>query len=420
MNRTILVRGARQLLTLHGPTGARRGEAASEIGLIDDGSVLIVNGAIAAVGPTRRVENLADAKRADEVNAQGRVVMPAWVDCHTVLAPLPLRALDFPSAEELSRVRGPAFYDLADHYLRTTSPSRLEFQARKTIEAAIRHGTVSLESKIGFSPSEPTTVKSLKVIRALENACSHLVQCFVAAGFGMQFGGREDDYIEFLCRDLMPKLHSRGLSETAEIACDPGRFTLAQARTFVVAARRLGFDAKVHSENLPESGAASLAVEGHIHVISGLTQCAPADAELIARSGSIAALLPGGPSQASGLLFPPARLLIDSGVPVALGSGRDGYLPSPVTMQAAVVAACNHMGMTVEEAITGATINGAHAIHRAHATGSLEFGKSGDLVVLGVSDYRELPYTVGANLVELTMQRGAIVYREGAVNCEPA
>src|SRR5258706_7586041 len=99
MKQNILVRGARQLLTLHGPSGPRRGAALSQLGLIEDGAVLVVNGIISSVGPSRRVENLAEARDAMEINATGRVVMPGFVDSHTHLVS------GLPALDQLPEIR---------------------------------------------------------------------------------------------------------------------------------------------------------------------------------------------------------------------------------------------------------------------------------------------------------------------------
>jgi imidazolonepropionase len=150
--------------------------------------------------------------------------------------------------------------------------------------------------------------------------------------------------------------------------------------------------------------------------VTGLNRTEAADAAALARSGAVVVLLPGCAHFGLHSFFPPARLLIDAGVAVALATGFRAVLPSTLSMQAVISLACTHMNMTAEEAISGGTINAAHAIRRAAACGSLEFGKDADLIVVSSSDYRDIPYRMGVNMVELVMRAGKAVYHEGSVS----
>src|SRR3954454_20997177 len=152
----ILIRGARQLLTLRGLKGPRRGADLDDVGMIADGALLICDGLIVEVGPTRRVENLAAARHATEINAAGRVVMPGFVDSHTHLV-YPPRGVR--GADEESAARA----------MRTTTATLLEARSRPHLEAMARHATTSVEVKTGCGPDEPAEVKALKVIAALRS-----------------------------------------------------------------------------------------------------------------------------------------------------------------------------------------------------------------------------------------------------------
>lgn len=127
--------------------------------------------------------------------------------------------------------------------------------------------------------------------------------------------------------------------------------------------------------------------------------------------------MPGPVYQGYASRFAPARMLIDEGAAIALASGFHPPVSSTYNMMTVIAIACTHMGLSPEEAITAATINGAHALARSERAGSLEYGKEADLIMLGISDYREIPYQFGVNLVALTMQKGHVVYREGIVAC---
>jgi imidazolonepropionase len=333
--KTTLIRGARQLLTLRGPSGPRRGADLRKLGIIQDGAVLVADGLIAEVGPSRRVENLALARGAEEIDASGCVVLPGFVDSH------------------IRVVRG------APPEL---SPRALKTLALRVVDEAVRCGTTAMEAKSG-------DLKTLRLHAALRELPLTVVTTFLAA------------------EGLLPMVRRHKLADFAEIGCKDD--------AILTSARQFGWGLKV-SAGIPlatELGAASVSV----------TEATERDARLLAQSQTIATLSPGVIFQRETERNPPARMLIDNGTAVSLATGVH-----PVNMQTTIALACRAMNMTPAEAIAASTINGAHALRRAESLGSIETGKSADLAILGVPDYRELPFHLGVNLVKLVMIRGAV------------
>ena len=164
-------------------------------------------------------------------------------------------------------------------------------------------------------------------------------------------------------------------------------------------------------------GSVRMGVEMGAVSVDGLNHADEADAIVLGRSHTIGVVMPGPVYQGYASRFAPARQLIDKGAAIALASCYHPPISSTYSMLTVIALACTHMGLTPEEAITAATINGAHAVARATQLGSLEFGKEADLIMLGVSDFREIPYQFGVNLVSLTMRKGQVVFQEGAVTC---
>jgi imidazolonepropionase len=418
MKRSILVRGARQLLTLHGPTGPRRGAAMRELGVIEDGSLLISDGVITNVGPTRRIENLAEARSAEEINATGRVVMPGFVDSHTHLVSAPGRNLQFKMGFHGERP-GPADTFLPNlQYVRSASANLLESQAKRYLEACLRHGTTILEAKSGYALSVTGEIKMLRVFANLGERYVSLVPTFLGAGgVPPEFEGQPDVYLQWLCAELLPKVAERRLARFADCNCDPLTFSPDQARPYLELAKRSGLVPKLQAEQSSRMGAVRVALEVQAASVDGLNHANSTDADLLARSNTIATLLPAKVHQGLYSRLPPARELIDAGAAVALATAFHPAAGSTYNMQMVISLACTHMGITPEEAITACTINGAHAVRRADQSGTLEFGKEADLLILNVADYREIPYHFGGNIVSLTMRKGEVVYREGAVMC---
>ena len=415
MKQNILVRGARQLLTLHGPSGPRRGAALNNLGLIEDGAVLVVNGIISSVGPSRRVENLAEAREAMEINATGRVVMPGFIDCHTHLisgAP----QLD----DTLPQGRTEAQQIMAVIRSVRSAPARsLEFQARRILQACARHGTTTLEGKSGYGLDDSSELKILKVLSEIDQNPINVVSSYLGAHITPpEFNQNREAYLEWVQSTFLPKVATRKLARFADAFCSPIGFSMDASRGYLQAARRLGLIPKVHAERTVRQGGVRLAVEMEAASADGLNYANEEDADLLARSNVIATLLPADLLHNVADQPAPARLLIDRGAAVAIASGfHQGRMPG-YNMQNIVSIACKQLQLTPAEAISAATINAAHALRSDGRCGSLQFGKDADLIILNVADYREIAYYSGVNLVSTTMRRGEVIYKDSEVTWE--
>ena len=415
MKQHILVRGARQLLTLHGPSGPRRGAALNNLGLIEDGAVLVVNGIISSVGPSRRVENLAEAREAVVINATGRVVMPGFIDSHTHL-------ISGPAQLEEARPQGLTDVQQIMAVIRAvrSAPARsLEFQARRILQAAARHGTTTLEGKSGYGLDDSSELKILRVLSEIDQNPINVVSSYLGAHITPpEFNQNREAYLEWVRSTFLPKVASRKLARFADVLCSPFGFSVDAARGYLQAARRLGLIPEVHAERTAHSGGVRLAVEMEAASADGLNYATAGDADLLARSSVIATVLPADFLQGAADRPAPARLLIDQGAALAIASGfHQGKMPG-YNMQNIISIACKHMKLSTAEAISAATINAAHAIRSDGRCGSLQFGKDADLIILNVADYREISYYSGVNLVSTTMRRGEVIYKEAEVTWE--
>jgi imidazolonepropionase len=416
----VLVRGARQLITLRGPAGPRRGPAMRELGIIQDGAVLIEHGMIATLGPGRRVENLSAARNAREIDASGKVVAPGFVDSHTHLVCGPPRLADYDM-----RLGGASYAEIAAagggilssvRSVRDTPIRKLVLQARRTLGGFVRHGTTTLEAKSGYGLDETGERKMLRAIRALDGKPLDLEATYLGAHVvPPEWRGRQDEYTDWMCSYLMPKLRHRNLARFADVYCDKGAFTVAQARRYLEAARALDFDLKIHAGQFSAGSGAALAAELGAASADHLDYASEDEIRALAGSSTIATLLPGAVFHMGLDRYAPARKMIDAGVAVALATDFNPGTSPTYSMQMILSLACSQMRLTPAEAFTAATINGAHAIRCADHAGSLEAGKNADLVIFNVPDYREIPYHFGVNLVAMTIKRGQVLYREGDV-----
>jgi imidazolonepropionase len=402
----VLIRGARQLLTLRGPKEPRRGPALEELGVICDGSVLIRDGILEEVGPTRRVENLALARDAREIDATGRVVMPGFIDSHThLLFPF---ALSAGGEEDADMVAG---------NMQAVSGRRLELKAHVYVDAMVRHGTTTFEAKTGCGLDEAAEAKVLRVLATLDGDPIGVVPTFLARFDEKRPESAESAaaYIEWVCSDLMVRIRKRQIARFADIYWAAGRLTQAAAQRFVAAAHALGLALKVHDETPCEPGGARLAVESGAVSVDHLDYASDHDRAMLAASGTMATLLPAASFHSGERRYAAGRALIDAGAAVALGTNFNPVATPALSMQAVISLACSRLHLTPEEAVTAATINAAHALRCAGRVGSLEYGKSADLLILDTADYRDLAYHFGHNLVATTIKRGEVVYSQGIV-----
>lgn len=410
MSRTILVRRAAQLLTLRGPAGPRRGAALRDLGLIRDGAVLIRDGRIVEAGPTRAIEKLARGAR--EIDARGRVVMPGFVDSHTHLVFGPPRLEDYEM-----RLAGATYAGIAAagggilssvRAVRRTPAARLEKQARAWLDVMARHGTTTVEAKTGYGLDVASELKTLRVLERLD-----VIPTFLGAHV-VPPEHAPDAYIDSVCGELMRKIRRRNLARFADVYCERDAFTPEQARRYLETARELGFLLKIHAEQFSRTGGVRVAVDLGAVSADHLEHAQTEEAELLARSQTIATLLPGSVFHLHLNRYAPARELIDRGAAVALATDFNPGTSPTCNMQMILSLACIEMRMTPAEAISASTINGAHALRRAESAGSLEPGKQADAIILNASDYREIPYHFGVNAVHMTIRRGEVIHREGA------
>ena len=366
------------------------------------------------------MENLAASRNAREIDATGKVVTPGFVDSHTHLVCGPARLNDYQL-----RLEGADYLEIAKagggivtsvRAVRQTPIRRLVMQARGTLGGFLRHGTTTLEAKSGYGLDETGERKTLRAIRALNGKPLDLAATYLGAHVvPPEYEGRADEYVEWICTYLMPKIRRRNLARFVDVYCDRGAFSLAQARRYLECARDLGFMLKIHADQFSTTGATQLAVELNAVSADHLEHSGEEEIRALADSDTVATLLPGSVFHLGLDRYAPARKLIDAGAAVALATDYNPGSSPTYSMQMILSLACAGMRMSPAEALVAATINGAHAMRAATRAGSIETGKDADLVIFNVPDHREIPYHFGVNLVAMTIKKGRVLYREGPI-----
>ena len=412
MAETILLRGARQLLTLHGRPEARRGPGLAELSIIPDGALLIKDGRIEQVGMSRRVENLAVARHARVIDATGRVVMPAFVDSGISLVyshsgteknderlqtGVPQTAVS-QRDDILEAVRA----------LKLISKKRLIMRASQLVEALPRLGTACAGVVSGYGIDVTGEVKTLRTVEALDRSMLDIVPTFFG-GNVVPDGITGDEFCHKTLIPLAGVIKRRKLASIAAVRCGPLAMSLLEAREFLTAARKFGLQRAIYSQQFEADNSVGLALDLEALSISHLEQIRDPDIEFLARSRTIGVFTPAATFHMGLTRFAPARKMIDRGAAVALATGFNPDQCPTYSMAFTIAMACRYLGMSAAEAIVAATLNAAHALGRSRLTGSLETGKLADVIILNARDYRDLPLTPGLNLVHTIIKAGRVL-----------
>lgn len=412
----LLIINAGQLLTLAGPNEwPRTGEALREIGLVQGGAVAAADGVIVAAGPTAQVlDEVALAAGGVSVDAGGRVVLPGFVDPHTHLIFAGSRADEF-----VLRLRGATYQQLAAQgggivatmrATREASEEELVALGRRRLDRMLAHGTTTVEAKSGYGLRVEDELKILRAIHRLTAAHEvDVIPTFLGAhAVPPEHHADPDAYLTEIVDEMLPAVVEEDLAEFCDVFCEEGAFTPAQARAVLLAAAEAGLDPKIHADELSDLGGARLAAEVGAASADHLLRSSDEGLSAMAATGTMAVLLPGT-ALFLGLPYARARRMIDLGVAVALATDFNPGTSPTYSMPMAIALGCIGMRLDPAEAIAAATINAAHAIRAAEEVGSLEPGKAADVVVLDLSDYRELPMAFGANPVHAVIKRGRVV-----------
>ena len=401
--RSLAVVHASQLLTLRGPRGPRTREAASELGIIEDGAVYVQGEEILDVGTTAEVLTR-HPHPGTTLDASGKVVLPGLVDAHSHAIFAGSRAQEVEwKAQGLSYAEIAARGGGILHTVRATREASEADLARIGLErllAFVSAGTTTVEVKSGYGLR---TADELKMLRAAAEASRtsgvDVVPTFLGAhAVPPEFEGHSDAYLDLLVSETLPAVTLARAASSCDVFVEEGYFTAAQGRRLLEKAAALGLRARVHADELSDSGGALLAAEVHAISADHLLHASDAGIEALAQAGVIATLLPAT-SLASRMPFADGRRLVAAGISVALGTD---FNPNAwcESMQLVIALACHHNGLLPAQAITAATVNAAYAVGRGDDVGTLERGKLADLLVLDAPTYHHLGYRLGGDLAE--------------------
>ncbi|MDD2922383.1 MAG: imidazolonepropionase [Anaerolineales bacterium] len=413
----MLIHSSSQLLTLAG--GPQRGKKLGALGIIEKGAVVVRDEKIVAVGATDELKNAYPDE--PTLDAGGGVLMPGFVDPHTHLIWAGDRANEFEM-----KMSGMEYLDILAagggiistvKATRTASIEMLIAQTRPRLLKMFANGTTTAEAKTGYGLQTSTELRLLKALLALDDESPlDLAITFLGAhAIAPEYKDNPQGYVDEVVNTMLPTLkewwqtHAPRLPlPFVDVFCETGAFSREQSRQVLVKAKDLGFPLKIHADEFDNIGGAALAAELGAASADHLVKTSDADILALAKSDTVAVSLPCTPFGLAEKDYTPAKKIIAADALFALATDCNPGTSWNESMQFVIALACRYMKLTPAQAIAATTINSAHAIRRADTIGSIEVGKQADMLILSVTDYRQLGYRYGTNLVKQVIKRGHV------------
>ena len=399
--------GARQIVTCRGPARARRGRELAEVEVLRDAAVLIDGERIGWVGARK------EAPKSDHVVEVSGVIFPGFIDCHTHgvfgaprLDDQERRALGV-DYKAIAAAGGGILQSVRD--VRSQSETVLEALTYVRLGKLLARGSTTIEVKSGYGLELEAELKQLRIIKRLgERLPAKLVPTFLGAHeVPPEYRNRRGEYVRQLCDEMIPVVAREKLAECCDVFCEPGVFSVAESRQILDAARRHGMQVKLHADELEGSGGAELAAELGALSADHLAAISDAGIRALAKSETVAVLLPatmiflGRRSQA------PARRLIEAGAAVALATDFNPGTSPTLSLPRVMALGVSQLGLRHAEAVTAVTVNAAAALGLAANRGQIASGCVADLVVAAVDDWREVAYWMGTDVVSAVWTAGS-------------
>ncbi len=357
------------------------------------------------------------AHQADQTHQlDGGWVTPGLIDCHTHLVFGGNRAGEFEQ-----RLNGVSYQEIAENgggiassvnATREASHEQLLESASRRLKSLISDGVTTVEVKSGYGLSTEHEIKMLSVAKSLaqEFPIDVVTTCLAAHALPPEFAGRDDDYIDYLCNELLPEVAQSGLADAVDAFCEDIAFSPEQVERYFKVAQELGLPVKLHAEQLSSLGGATLAAQYNALSADHIEYITEQDVQAMAKSNTVAVVLPGAFFVLKETQKPPVDLLRQYQVPMAISTDANPGTSPVLSLRLMMNMSCTQFGLTPEEALAGATINAAKALGIAHTHGSLSRGKVADFVCWDVESPGELSYWLGGNLLKARIKSGVLTY----------
>lgn len=393
--------------------GYKRGKDLSDIGLIENHSVVVENGLIKDIIPNY----ISNKFTADEkIDLSGKTILPGLIDCHTHTAFAGSRANEFKEKiagvhyEEIAKRGGGILTTV--NAVRNISLTDLVEIIKPRVQEFIAQGVTTLEIKSGYGLDFENEIKLLHAIIILNEIFPiDIVSTFLGAHtFPPEFKDNYSGYVDSICNDMIPHIAKNNHASFCDGFCESTAFTSQEIDKIFSAAAKAGLKLKLHTEQFNNVGGLDIALKHNATSVDHLEVLREEDYTKFKNSETVAVLLPGV-SLFLDYQFAPARKLIENNAIVAIATDYNPGSSHILNLQLIMSLASIKMKMKIEEVINAVTINAAKALNRENIAGSIEIGKQADFAVFDVNDYSEIIYNVGRNLLSHTIKDGEIIFQ---------
>ena len=392
------------------------GKDMATVNTIDNAYLIIKGDVIEDFGPMEKLEKIRKDLQIDKgIDATGKMVFPSFCDSHTHLVYAGSREIEYVdkikglSYEEIAR-RGGGILNSAK-LLHETSEEELYLQAMERIHEIIGLGTGAVEIKSGYGLSVADELKMLRVIKRIRESSPIIVRAtFLGAhAIPADYKERQGEYVDLIINEMLPLVAFDELADYIDVFCDQGFFTQEETERMLMAGIKHGMRGKIHANELANSGGIQVGVKYGALSVDHLEFTGPQEIKCLLNSETMPTLLPGA-AFFLGMVYPPARKMIDAGLPVAMASDYNpGSSPSG-DMKFVMSLGCIMMKMTPEEVINATTINSAYAMGVSDIVGSIARGKIANLFITKpISSIEFMPYAFTAKLVDKVILKGKII-----------
>lgn len=418
----LLVSNIGQLATCASPEGVKRGAALKDVGLLEQAALAVNDGNIVAIGKSAALSTKYTAIQ--HIDAEGKAVIPGFVDCHTHLVYGGNRVHEFEM-----RIQGANYMEIMAagggivstmRHTREAAVSELVRLGRQRLETMLSLGSTTVEVKTGYGLDTATELKMLQVIAQLdETHPCQLIPTFLGAHtVPPEYKENISGYVDLVIGEMIPAVtawyeeshfaaHKTPLF--IDVFCEDHAFDVEQTRRILEAGMAAGMVAKIHVDQFNSLGGLEMAIELGAISADHLEVTAAADRKRLAQSDTIAVLMPAVNFNLGLKQFANGRALVDAGAAVALATDMNPGSAPCFSMPLTMGIGCRYLRLYPAEALNASTINAAHAIGLGSMVGSLEVGKTADFLILESDDYRNLSYLLGENAVETVVKAGQIV-----------
>lgn len=378
-------------------------------------AVLCRQGLIDSIGPESQFEDLLATGEVDHLDGQGGTLIPGFVDPHTHLPWAGSREHEF-----AQRLAGKSYQEIAAagggilstvRQTRAASQDELVKLATKRMDLMLSMGTTTAEAKSGYGLTLQDELKQLRVIQTAssEHPVDLVATLLAAHEIPPEYQSERDRYIDLICEEIVPQVAENRLAVFSDVFCEHGIFSVEESRRVLEAGVQYGLRPRLHADEFVDSGGAQLAAELGALSADHLIAISDAGIEALAKSNVVAVLLPGTSFFLMKHNYAPARRLVEAGVPIALATDCNPGSSHTESMPTVVVLAVFELGLSIEEALTAATLNAACSLGLGEEVGTIEAGKRADLVLLDAPNLLHLAYHFGINPVSAVVKDARVV-----------